>query len=78
MRQSLETVLKDLRLSGARETLRLRLQEAAANNLSHEEFLEILLQDESCIRKHRKLQRMLKQADFKEPPGFHVLCGRAL
>lgn len=66
MRQSLETVLKDLRLSGARETLRLRLQEAAANNLSHEEFLEILLQDESSIRKQRKLQRMLKQADFKE------------
>ena len=66
MRQSLETVLKDLRLSGARETLRLRLQEAAANNLSHEEFLEILLQDESSIRKHRRLQRMLKKADFKD------------
>src|SRR5438128_12677261 len=43
---NLETTLKQLRLSGLAGTVSLRLQEAAANRLSHEEFLEILLQDE--------------------------------
>lgn len=66
MKNSLEMTMRDLRLSGARETLRLRLQEASANGLSHEEFLEILLEDEKAIRKQRKLQRMVKQADFKD------------
>ena len=42
----------------------LRLQEAAANRLSHEEFLEILLQDELNVRKERLLSRRTKAADF--------------
>lgn len=66
MRDSLQITMRDLRLSGARETLDLRLHEASANNLSHEEFLEILLEDEKSIRKQRKFQRMIKQADFKD------------
>lgn len=42
---SLETTLKQLRLSGLGQTLSVRLQEAAANRLSHAEFLELILQD---------------------------------
>jgi DNA replication protein DnaC len=44
--------------------LGLRLQEAAANRLAHEEFLEIILQDELNVRKERLLSRRTKAADF--------------
>ena len=66
MNQNLPNLLRELRLSGAKETLEIRLQEARAANLTHDEFLELLLQDERSIRKQRKMQRMLKKADFKE------------
>jgi hypothetical protein len=36
---SLETTLKELRLSGVCQTLGVRLQEATANRLSHAEIL---------------------------------------
>jgi DNA replication protein DnaC len=61
---NLETTLKALRLSGMANTLSLRLQEAAANRLSHEEFLEIILQDELNVRQERFLSRRTKAADF--------------
>src|ERR1022692_501105 len=61
---NLETTLKQLRLSGLAGTVSLRLQEAAANRLSHEEFLEILLQDELNVRQERLLSRRTKAADF--------------
>src|SRR5258708_12798694 len=61
---NIETTLKKLRLSGMARTLSLRLQEAAANRLSHEEFLEILLQDELNVRQERFLKRRTKAADF--------------
>src|SRR5258708_36844975 len=61
---NIETTLKKLRLSGLARTLSLRLQEAAANRLSHEEFLEILLQDELNVRQERLLSCRTKAADF--------------
>ena len=61
---NIEMTLKTLRLSGLAGTLSLRLQEAAANRLSHEEFLENLLQDELNVRQERFLNRRTKAADF--------------
>ena len=61
---NLETTLKQLRLSGLAGTVSLRLQEAAANRLAHEEFLELLLQDELNVRKERLLSRRTQAADF--------------
>jgi DNA replication protein DnaC len=61
----LQTLLHDLRLSGLRETLPVRLQEALANRLTHEEFLTLALQDEVTIRRQRKIQRRVKIADFR-------------
>jgi DNA replication protein DnaC len=61
---NLETTLRQLRLSGLARSLSLRLQEAAASRLSHEEFLEIILQDELNVRKERLLSRRTKAADF--------------
>jgi len=61
---NLENTLKQLRLSGLARSLSVRLQEAVASRLSHEEFLEIILQDELNVRKERLLSRRTKAADF--------------
>ena len=66
MRESLETALKRLRLSGLAGTLEVRLQEAAAGRLSHEEFLELLLQDELVVRHERLIARRVKAAAFRD------------
>jgi DNA replication protein DnaC len=64
--QKLEETMKQLRLSGARETLAIRLQEAVGNNLPHEEFLTLLFEDELAVRKQRAIQRRVKKADFHD------------
>lgn len=61
---ALQTTLKQLRLSGLLQSLDVRLQEAAANRLSHSEFLELILQDELNVRQQRQLERRTKAADF--------------
>lgn len=61
----LHSLLHELRLSGLRDTLPVRLQEAASNRLAHEEFLTLALQDEVNIRQQRKVQRRVKVADFR-------------
>jgi len=74
---NIETTLKTLRLSGLAGTLSLRLQEAAANRLSHEEFLEILLQDELNVRQERFLSRRTKAAHTPGKSMIAVLCTRS-
>lgn len=66
MKEQMATTLRKLRLSGAAETLDLRLQEARGNNLSHEEFFELVLQDEVNIRKDRMIRRRVKMAAFRQ------------
>jgi DNA replication protein DnaC len=62
----LERTLRSLRLSGMLQSLGIRLQEAAANRLSHAEFLELVLQDEIQVRKDRLLQRRVRSACFRK------------
>ena len=62
---NLETVCRQLRLSGLHRTLGTRLQEAAASRLTHAEFLELIFQDELNVRKERLLLRRTKTADFR-------------
>lgn len=62
----LHTLLHQLRLSGLRETLPVRLQEAAANRLTHEEFLTLIVQDEINVRQQRQIERRVKAADFRK------------
>jgi DNA replication protein DnaC len=66
MKESLSSSLRQLRLSGLAQTLDVRLQEAAGNGLSHEEFLELILQDETAIRKQRLFARRTKAASFRD------------
>ena len=66
MKDSLQTTLRQLRLSGLAQTLDVRLQEAASHNLSHVEFLELILQDELLVRDERQINRRVKWAAFRE------------
>jgi DNA replication protein DnaC len=66
MNDTLVTALKKLRLSGLLQTLEVRLHEAAANRLTHAEFLELIVQDEMLVRADRTVQRRLKAAAFRE------------
>jgi DNA replication protein DnaC len=45
--------------------LEVRLQQAAASQLSHREFLELVLQDELEVRQGRHFARRVKAADFR-------------
>ena len=66
MNDRLQSTLKQLRLSGLAETLDVRVQEAAGHQLSHTEFLELILQDELHVRQQRLIARRVKAAAFKE------------
>jgi len=54
--------MKSIRLSAMTLKLPIRLQEAAANELSYQEFLNNLIDDEIAIRRDRLLNKRLKQA----------------
>ncbi len=66
MNDTLRQALKQLRLSGLAQTLEVRLQEARGNNLSHDEFLELIMQDELNIRQQRLIERRRKSAQFRD------------
>jgi len=64
MNESLQSMLRKLRLSGLAQSLDVRLQEAAGHSLSHAEFLELILQDELAVRSDRQIARRVKAACF--------------
>ena len=66
MTHQLKEACRKLRLSGLATSLDLRVQEAAANQLPHAQFLELLLQDELNIRAQRQLERRKKAAGFRD------------
>jgi DNA replication protein DnaC len=66
MNDRLQSALRKLRLSGLAQSLQVRLEEAAANHLTHAEFLELILQDELAVRGDRQIQRRTKAAAFRE------------
>lgn len=66
MNDRLLSILRQLRLSGLAQTLDVRLQEAAGHQLTHAEFLELILQDELFVRQERQIDRRVKGALFRE------------
>ena len=66
MNERLQSALRKLRLSGLIQSLKVRLEEAMANRLTHAEFLELILQDELAVRDERQIQRRTKAATFRE------------
>ncbi len=63
---TLKTHARKLRLGGLAASLETRLLVAAANRLGHDEFLELLFQDELAVRERRTTARRFKSADFRE------------
>jgi len=66
MNQQLKAALKRLKLSGLLSSLDIRLQEAQGNQLSHLEFLELIVGDEITLREDRAIQRRINAAKFRE------------
>jgi len=66
MNQTLAQQARQLRLSGLLQTLEVRLEEARSHDLSHAEFLELLLADELNIRGQRGIERRTRYASFRE------------
>jgi DNA replication protein DnaC len=66
MKDALGIALRRLRLSGLLEGLEVRLHEAQSHALSHEEFLELIVQDELAVRTDRRRARRVKAAGFRE------------
>jgi DNA replication protein DnaC len=66
MNQGLRDALSKLRLSGLAQCLEVRLAEAAGNRLSHDQFLELALQDELAVRNSRLVDRRVKSARFRQ------------
>jgi DNA replication protein DnaC len=71
MNDRLQSTLRQLRLSGLAQSLDIRLQEAASHQLSHLEFLELILQDELLIRQQRQIERRVNAAQFKETKALN-------
>ena len=66
MNQNLVQSARKLRLSGLLLSLEMRLQEAVSHQLSAEQFLELVLQDELNVRAQRRIERRKKAAAFRE------------
>jgi DNA replication protein DnaC len=66
MNQQLKSALKRLKLSGLMSSLEVRLQEAQGNQLSHLEFLELIIGDEISLREDRAIERRVRAAGFRE------------
>ncbi len=61
----LTPLLKQLRLSGMTETLATRNREAIEHQLSHPEFLALLVQDEVARRDQKKYAMRVRRAGFR-------------
>lgn len=66
MNQQLKSALKRLKLSGLLSSIEVRLQEAQGNQLSHLEFLELIISDEIALREDRAIDRRVRAAGFRE------------
>src|ERR1041384_4147551 len=65
MKQNLATYARQLRLSGLFNSLEIRLQEARTHQLPHEQFLELIFQDELNVRQQHVIERRKKAAGFR-------------
>jgi DNA replication protein DnaC len=66
MNQNLVRFARQLRLSGLLASLELRLEEARTHQLPHEQFLELVFQDEINIRQQRLIEKRNKIAGFRD------------
>lgn len=68
--QSAMRKLKDFKLSGIARTVPVRLEEAASSSLSHQEFLELLLEDEANQRTENRRRELYGSAHLPFKKGM--------
>jgi DNA replication protein DnaC len=66
MNQQLVQTVRKLRLSGLLSSLELRLHEATTHAIAHEQFLELIFQDELNVRGQRLIEKRRKDAAFRD------------
>jgi len=66
MNPHLAQYARQLRLSGLLASLELRLQEARTHQLPHEQFLELVFQDEINVRQQRLIDKRKRHAGFRD------------
>src|SRR5262245_14851123 len=66
MNTHLTQYARQLRLSGLLASLELRLQEARTHQLPHEQFLELIFQDELNVRQQRLIEKRKRAAGFRD------------
>jgi len=69
----LRPLLKRLGLTGFLETFEQRLLQARDSNLTHEEFITLLLQDEAQRREGNNFLKRVNRAKFEEPKTLEEL-----
>lgn len=65
--KNIVSYLKDFHLAGITRTYELRLSEAGEKDLSHKEFLEIILEDERLNRESNRKKKTYAAAHFSIP-----------
>lgn len=65
MKEVLEHLNK-LKMTGLKESLDYRLKEALKSNLSYQEFLSLVLEDEVLYRSNRRSEMLKRRAKFKD------------
>lgn len=58
--------LNRLKMTGLKESLDYRLKEAIKSNLSYQEFLNLILEDEVLYRSNRRSEMLKRRAKFKD------------
>src|SRR5438128_11055267 len=78
MNQNLIQSARKLRLSGMLVSLEMRLQEATSHQLSPDQFLELVLQDELNVRAHRRVERRKKRRPFASSSPWMTSTGTSI
>lgn len=66
MNETLRNKIRKLHLAGVYQTMGMRLEQAAKENLSHLEFLEILIEDEYMNRSRNRRAKLMGSARFPQ------------
>jgi len=66
MNENLQYKVRKLNLAGISQTMGMRIEQAAKENLSHLEFLEILIEDEYLNRSRNRRTRLMGAAHFPQ------------
>lgn len=80
MKETVE-LLNELKFFGMKSSIEYRVTEAIESNLSHQDFLVLLLEDEHLYRKNRRCEALKKRAKFRSKAyleNFEITSDRGI